>query len=471
MGSVTGTHDLGLGVPEPIASQRLGHPASGAPTVPIAGHSAGGAGSSDGGGLRSSLCPPGPPPVAATVTELSSVCGTGSIDRSPRPAYLVANRGGSGSTGTRLVDARERGVVVTIADVAAHAGVGAGTVSRVLNDSPRVSDRTRARVLAAIEVLDYRPNPLARGLSRGRCQTLGVVVPFFTHASAIERLRGVAAALDGSRYDLVLFNVESPVHRDEHFANLTRRDRADGLLIMSLPPPPRSLARLAEAGVPVVLLDTTGRGVPAVVTDDVEGGRLATRHLLALGHERIAFIGDDPDNPLGFTAGTSREAGYRETMADAGVKVPAGYVCHGPHVRAVARRLTEALLARRDRPTAVFASSDVQALGVLEAALAAGLDVPGDVSVVGFDDVEVSGYSGLTTVRQPLFESGKVAARILLDALENGHLPEPGERRLPLELVERSTTAPPSSRRDRASSATRKSNVRAVKGLRKPARG
>jgi DNA-binding LacI/PurR family transcriptional regulator len=218
---------------------------------------------------------------------------------------------------------------------------------------------------------------------------------------------------------------------------------------MSLPPPPRSLARLAEAGVPVVLLDTTGRGVPAVVTDDVEGGRLATRHLLALGHERIAFIGDDPDNPLGFTAGTAREAGYRETMADAGVKVPAGYVCHGPHVRAVARRLTEALLARRDRPTAVFASSDVQALGVLEAARAAGVDVPGDVSVVGFDDVEVSGYSGLTTVRQPLFESGKVAARILLEALGDGRVPEPREHRLGLELVERSTTAPPSRRRRR----------------------
>jgi LacI family transcriptional regulator len=369
-----------------------------------------------------------------------------------------------------MVD-RERGVMVTIADVAAHAGVGAGTVSRVLNDSPRVRDSTRARVLAAIELLDYRPNPLARGLSRGRCQTLGVVVPFFTHASAVERLRGVAAALDGSRYDLVLFNVESPVHRDEHFATLTRRDRADGLLIMSLPPPPHSLARLADAGVPVVLLDTCGRGVPAVVTDDVEGGRLATRHLLALGHERIAFIGDDPDNPLGFTAGSSREAGYRQTMAEAGVDFPAGYVCHGPHVRAVARRLTERLLARRDRPTAVFASSDVQALGVLEAARAAGLDVPGDVSVVGFDDVEVSGYAGLTTVRQPLFESGKVAARILLAALEEGHIPEAHEHRLGLELVERSTTGPPSGRRDHRSSAIRKSNVRAVKGLRKPARG
>jgi LacI family transcriptional regulator len=362
-------------------------------------------------------------------------------------------------------------VVVTIADVAAHAGVGAGTVSRVLNDSPRVSDATRARVLAAIEVLDYRPNPLARGLSRGRSQTLGVVVPFFTHASAVERLRGIAAALDGSRYDLVLFNVESPVHRDEHFATLTRRDRADGLLIMSLPAPSQSLARLADAGVPVVLVDTSGRGVPAVVTDDVEGGRLATRHLLALGHERIAFIGDDPDNPLGFTAGSSREAGYRRTMADAGVELPPGYVCHGPHVRAVAHRLTERLLARRDRPTAVFASSDVQALGVLEAVRAAGLDVPDDVSVVGFDDVEVSGYAGLTTVRQPLFESGELAARILLEALEDGHVPEPREHRLGLELVERATTAPPSQGRRDAGPATPKSNVRAVKGLRKPAGG
>ena len=360
--------------------------------------------------------------------------------------------------------------MVTIADVAAHAGVGAGTVSRVLNDSPRVSERTRARVLAAIESLDYRPSPLARGLSRGRCQTLGVVVPFFTHASAIERLRGVAAALGGSRYDLVLFNVESPVHRDEHFATLTRRDRADGLLVMSLPPPPASLARLAESGVPVVLLDTRGKGVPAVVTDDVEGGRLATRHLLALGHERIAFIGDDPDNPLGFTAGSSREDGYRQTMADAGIELPAVYVRHGPHVRSVARGLTEELLARRDRPTAIFASSDTQALGVLEAARAAGLDVPGDVSVVGFDDVEVSSYAGLSTVRQPLFESGRLGARILLDALDDGHPPEPREHQLKLELIERSTTAPPSHRRSGSATPPRGAATRASRKSTNPVR-
>jgi LacI family transcriptional regulator len=333
--------------------------------------------------------------------------------------------------------------MVTIADVAAKAGVGAGTVSRVLNDSPRVSTETRAKVLAAIEELDYRPNPLARGLSRGRCQTLGVVVPFFTHASAVERLRGVVAAVDGSRYDLVLFNVESPVHRDEHFASLNRRDRADGLLVVSIPPPDGSLGRLAAAGMPVVLLDTRGPGVPAVVTDDVEGGRIATRHLLNLGHERIAFIGDEPENPFGFTSSAEREIGYLATMQDAGAPVRAGYVRHGPHVRTVARRLTEELLARHDPPTAVFAASDVQALGVLEAARAAGLRVPEDFSVVGFDDVEVSRYAGLTTVRQPLYESGYAAASLLLDALGADGPLAPTMTELALKLVVRSTTAPP----------------------------
>jgi LacI family transcriptional regulator len=333
--------------------------------------------------------------------------------------------------------------VVTIADVAARAGVGASTVSRVLNDSPRVSEATRARVLEAIEVLDYRPNPLARALSRGRCQTLGVVVPFFTHASAVERLRGVAAALDGSRYDLVLFNVESTVHRDEHFATLTRRDRADGLIVMSLPVPPTSLDRLATSGVPVVLLDAEAPGLPAVVTDDAAGGRMAAQHLIDLGHERIAFIGDDPANPLGFVAGTNREEGYRRTMADAGLEVPPGYVRHGPHVRDVARHLAGELIRRPDPPTAIFASSDTQALGALEAVRAAGLRVPADVSVVGFDDVEVSGYVGLTTVRQPLFESGSLAATLLLGLLDDGEVPSPLVHRLDLDLVVRSTTAPP----------------------------
>jgi LacI family transcriptional regulator len=337
--------------------------------------------------------------------------------------------------------------MVTISDVAAYAGVGVSTVSRVLNESPKVRASTRARVLAAIEDLSYRPNPLARGLSRGRCQTLGVIVPFFTHASAVERLRGVVAALDDSRYDLVLFNVESPLHRDEHFAALTRRDRADGLLVLSLPPSSDELTRLADAGVPVVLVDARGKDVQMVVTDDVEGGRIATRHLLALGHERIGFIGEDPTNDFGFTASPAREQGYREVLEEAGITPRREYLRYGPHDRTVAQRLTEQLLAQRERPTAVFASSDVQATGVLAATRAAGLRVPDDVSVVGFDDIEISAYAGLTTVRQPLFESGRLGAQLLLEALTANGATQPTVKELPLELVERSTTGPPPRRR------------------------
>ena len=331
--------------------------------------------------------------------------------------------------------------MVTIRDVAVRAGVGAGTVSRVLNGSPRVSPPTRERVAAAIEELGYRPNPLARGLSRGRCQTLGVIVPFFTHASAVERLRGVVAALDDSRYDLVLLNVESPIHRDEHFATLTRRDRADGLLVLSLPPRPADIDRLTAAGVPVVLIDARAAGVPSVATDDAHGGRMATQLLVDLGHEHIAFIGEPPDNPLGFVSGTARQQGYAAVLAAAGLTE---VIAHGRHDRRVAQHLTADLLQREPRPTAIFASSDVQAIGVLAGARAAGLRVPDALSVVGFDDIEISAYAGLTTVRQPLFESGRLGTRLLLDAL-NGDGTSPADIRvheLPLELVERETTGP-----------------------------
>jgi DNA-binding LacI/PurR family transcriptional regulator len=338
--------------------------------------------------------------------------------------------------------------VVTIADVAAHARVGAGTVSRVLNDSPQVSEETRERVRASIAALGYRPNPVARALSQGRCLTIGAVVPFLTQPSAVERLRGLAGALDTSQYDLVLFNVESPVHRDDHFHSVLRRGWVDGLLIFTLPVPDDELARLRHS-LPVVLVDTQGDDTPCVVTDDVEGGRLATRHLVALGHQRIAFIGDTPDDGFGFVSSVKREQGYREVLAEAGLPVVEDLIRHGTHDHDVARHIAEDLLGRRPRPTAVFAASDVQALGVIAAATDAGLRVPRDLSVVGFDDVSISRYARLTTVRQPLFESGRLAARLMFDALASRRAIEAGVHELPLELVERSTTGPPPHRRTR----------------------
>ncbi len=330
--------------------------------------------------------------------------------------------------------------MATIADVAKQAGVGLATVSRVLNGSPKVSESTRARVLSAIELLDYRPNPLARGLPRGRCQTLGVVIPFFTHASAVERLRGVVSALDESRYDLILFNVESPFHRDQHLASITGRDRADGLLVMSIPIPARDLHRLTTVGIPVVLVDARGAGVPAVVSDDVAGGRMAVEHLVALGHRAVAFIGDDPKNSFGFSSSAQREHGYATVLTDAGIRFRPELVRHGAHDRHIAQRLACELFDEPEPPTAVFASSDVQAMGVLAAAADRGLRVPDDVSVVGFDDIELSTYVGLTTIHQQLFESGHLGAKLLLRAVA-GDVPPAVDHELPLTLVERSTTA------------------------------
>ena len=192
-----------------------------------------------------------------------------------------------------------------------------------------------------------------------------------------------------------------------------------------------------------MLVDSRGDGTAVVRTDDCAGGRLAAEHLVQLGHRRIAFIGDDPGNSFGFTATADRERGFRDVLREAGIPVRPSHVVHGPHDHDVARRLTADLITAGDRPTAVFASSDVQAMGVLAAAAEAGLRVPEDLSVIGFDDIELSEYAGLTTVRQPLFDSGFLGARLLLDALDAGSLPPAATHELPLELVTRTTTAAP----------------------------
>lgn len=335
--------------------------------------------------------------------------------------------------------------MTTIADVAAKAGVGIGTVSRVLNKSPAVSDRTRERVLAVMEELDYRPSPLARGLPRGRLHTIGAIVPFFTSPSVVERVRGIVAGLAGSGYDLVLFDVETPAQRDDHLRSLMRRDRAAGLVVCSLPLTDLVVERCRAARLPVVLVDSRHPRLPSVVTDDVEGGRMAARHLLGLGHRRIAWVGDRPRSTDGFPSSAYRYEGFRDALLAADVRLPEHFVVEGDHDRATARQLATELLdqAEHQRPTAVFTASDTQALGVLEAAKDLGLQVPRDLSVLGFDDIEVAADVGLSTVRQPLLESGRRAAELVLAALSDGARPAGLIHRLPLELVARATTAPP----------------------------
>src|SRR4051794_10286444 len=328
----------------------------------------------------------------------------------------------------------------TIASVAALAGVGVGTVSRVLNESTAVSGSTRMRVLEAIEALDYEPSAAARALSTGRTSTVGILAPFFTEPSVVERLRGATRRLAEAGYEVALLDVERPEQGEKALRSLSVKGRVDGLLIVSLPPTPDQLERLAAVGVLVVLVDRRVEAVPGVYIDDEAGGRLATEHLLGLGHHRIAFVGDVEDGPFGFTSSAARRRGYEAAMRDAGMKPRRELERLGPHSRDAARAATRDLLELPEPPTAVFAASDHQALGALEAARATGLEAPQRLSVVGFDDIELARYCGLTTVAQPLEESGALGADALLTALAGG---SPRSRELRLELQVRNTTAPP----------------------------
>jgi DNA-binding LacI/PurR family transcriptional regulator len=304
-----------------------------------------------------------------------------------------------------------------IRDVAERAGVGVGTVSRVLNDSPGVARATRDRVRAVVDELGYRPSASARRLSLGRTMTLGVVAPFFTRPSVVERLRGIDDVIGDSPYDLMLFNVETPEQRAAALTRFARRDRVDGVIVISLPLADAEVRALRRDGVRAVVVDGAHRALPHVTIDDVEGGRMAVRHLLDAGHRRVAFVGDREGNPFGFGSSQRRLAGMTEVLAAAGLELPPERVRRGPHGRAAAHAMTAELLALVSPPTAIFAASDVQALGVLDAAAEAGVDVPGALSVVGFDDIDLADAAGLTTVRQPLRESGRAGARLLLSVL------------------------------------------------------
>ena len=334
---------------------------------------------------------------------------------------------------------------VTIRDVAREAGVSVATASRALNGKQIVNADTRARILSVMEDLGFTPSPAARRLSLGRTLTIGVVVSFLTRPQAAERLRGVDAVLTDSEFDLVVYNVETVQKRDHYLGTLAQSHRTDGLIVMSLPPPFELASTLASATVPVVFIDVhtpSVAGLPRIVGDDVAGGVLAARHLLELGHRSVAFVGDAEHDPFGFTSSRDRQAGLAAELARAGVEIPTDWIGHGAHGRYEARDLAHRMLTADRRPTAIFAASDTQALGVIAAARDLGLRVPDDLSVVGYDDIEPADYVGLTTIRQQLFESGRRGAEVLLAEIDVRSEQPPAVPLAP-ELVVRATTAPP----------------------------
>jgi LacI family transcriptional regulator len=333
---------------------------------------------------------------------------------------------------------------VTIADVAADAGVGVGTVSRVLNGSDQVRESTMRAVLDSIDRLGYRASHAAAALVRGSPRTVALIVAHMTRPSAVVRVASALAVLEEQGYDAIVYNVDSPAERDRHLEALLPTHRADGILAICLPLSRGQLGQFARAGVAVVSVDAANPGVPQTIVDDMAGGRLATEHLVALGHRRIGFVGDTPylrpPAGLGFTSSARRQRGYHQALAAAGIGAEEGLIRLGAHDTAVAAEHAAQLLKSPDPPSAIFAASDTQAIGVLAAADRLGVAVPGELSVVGFDDIESATFLDLSTVRQPLARSGTEGARRLC-ALLRGEQVRPLRQELPIELMARGSSA------------------------------
>jgi DNA-binding LacI/PurR family transcriptional regulator len=328
-----------------------------------------------------------------------------------------------------------------IDEVARAAGVGVGTVSRVLNGRGYVAPATRARVQAICERLGYQPSTAARALSLRRSNTLEVVVPPLTRAFYAEVLRGIEMALVDTDYSLVIRTVERHADRERVFRECCVRGRADGILFLSLTPTPELIDRLRRQGTPAVLVAGEHPDLPSVTVDHAAGESLATRHCIDLGHQRIALI-DHHEDEFTPASPTRRQHGYQTAMATAGLPAPMNYQrVTGFNAEAGAAAL-EAVLALPQPPTAILAGSDTQVLGILDVARRRGLRVPEDITVVGYNDIDLAQYLNLTTVRVPTRALGQQGMALFLAALEE---PEavPRTIRLPTELVVRGTCGPP----------------------------
>jgi LacI family repressor for deo operon, udp, cdd, tsx, nupC, and nupG len=329
----------------------------------------------------------------------------------------------------------------SIVDVAQRAGVSVATVSRALRGLPNVSVETRDRVLAAARELEYTASPLAAALVTGRTRSVGVIAADTDSWFFAEVLRGLEEGLRDHGYDLVLHVLPEGVRRELFFTGLPVRRRVDALVVAGLRLTDAELATLRQLRLPIVCVAEVLIGVHSERIDNEAAARLAVQHLIDLGHTRIGMIGGAPDGAE-LSAPAARTRGYRATLADAGL-APGPVLDGGFTPAGGAAAMTELLRCAGGPPSAVFCQSDEMAFGALQVLQRAGIQVPGQVSVVGFDDHELAAAFELTTVGQPISAQGAAAARWLTADLEqplNGGQPVTDAVH-PVHLVHRSSTA------------------------------
>ena len=335
-------------------------------------------------------------------------------------------------------------MAITIRDVAEAAGVSTATVSRALRGLPNVDPATRDRIATVASKLDYVISPSASRLASGRTGSIAVITPFISRWFFATVLSGVESVLQAAGMDLLLMSVTDTASGHHRLPPAPRlRRRVDGVLIIAMSPSDPQLRDVLNLGMPTSMIGVNVGGVPSVMIDDVAAARIATQHLINLGHTRIGMIGGSPAE-LPFTAEFDRENGFRQAMEESGLETTPMLEAFGYFTIQGGEQAMTALLTQKNPPTAVFAMSDEMAFGALRSLRNHGLKPGVDVSVVGVDGHDMSEHLELTTVVQPVFDLGRIAAEALLVQLRT--LPQDVNlepTRVPTQLVVRSSTAPP----------------------------
>lgn len=342
-----------------------------------------------------------------------------------------------GSTGSTQDATRARNGRVTIAEVAALAGVSPTTVSHVFSGKRVVSSATRERVLEIVQTLGYRPNNVARNLRTRQSKMVAVVVPDITNPFYSVLTRGLADALSGADYGTFVCNTDGDVAREQRFIEDVLDRGVDGVVMAAVNVSHEAIEALADLGTPFVCMgtDVEHPHVDRIWADDIAGAREATAHLLAAGVDRVAMI-QGPNDSGG------RGEGYRDALDAAGVPFRPELVVHGNWTRQGGYAAMHELLALDPPPPAVFCANDLMAIGAMDAARERGCSIPEDIRLVGFDDIEAATLvsPALTTVRNPSYETGRTAGELLLSRMSGEH--GAGQRSivLPCPLVVRASS-------------------------------
>jgi DNA-binding LacI/PurR family transcriptional regulator len=308
---------------------------------------------------------------------------------------------------------------VSIKDIAKAAGVSHPTVSRALSDSPQISEETKVRIQRLAQEMGYSPNALARGLVTRQTYSVGVVVTTIADPFVAEIVQGIEATAHDHGYTVILCNSESAPEREIASVEMLRSKRVDGVIVTASRVGALYLEYLEQIGGPIVLINNhneeSGRYTFSVSVDNRHGGRLAAEHLVQLGHRRIAYVA----GPANHSSDLDRLAGYRQALVEGGIEPDPALVVPGNGRPSGGEEALQAILALDPRPTAIFCYNDMTAIGLIHAAQQAGLSIPQDMAVVGFDDILFASYlyPPLTTVAQPKVEMGQRAMHMMLSLI------------------------------------------------------